>query len=171
MFIKSICKCLDNLFNSVSKQPIINNDTSNNVLYLNSNNNTKQIPLIEIPSTPSSPSNLHHNELSPSTPITQIRSYPDEGSTPKYPNNDHTKVTLSDFKPVKTLGKGAFGKVILVYNSELKTYFAMKTLKKDFIKKEKQIRNGPVVAAPGISHALPEFPILPLSLCKRRVCK
>jgi hypothetical protein len=37
-------------------------------------------------------------------------------------------------------------------------------------KKEKQIRNGLVVAAPGISHALPEFPISPLSLCERRVC-
>ena len=36
---------------------------------------------------------------------------------------------------VKLLGKGAFGKVVLVYNEELKKYFAMKTLKKAYIKK------------------------------------
>ena len=49
------------------------------------------------------------------------------------------KVTLNDFKILKTLGKGAFGKVLLVYNEELNKYFAMKILKKDFIKKNKQI--------------------------------
>ena len=139
MFIKSICKCLDTLFNSVSKQPNINTDPSTTSLHFTDTPTTKQIPLIEIPSTPSSPSDLPHSVITPSTPLTQIHSYPDEGSTPKYPNSVHNKVTLNDFKPVKTLGKGAFGKVILVYNSELKTYFAMKTLKKDFIKKEKQI--------------------------------
>ena len=49
------------------------------------------------------------------------------------------KVTLNDFKILKTLGKGAFGKVLLVHNEELNKYFAMKILKKDFIKKNKQI--------------------------------
>ena len=49
------------------------------------------------------------------------------------------KVTLNDFKILKTLGKGAFGKVLLVHNEELNKYFAMKILKKDFIKQNKQI--------------------------------
>ena len=31
---------------------------------------------------------------------------------------------------IKMLGKGAHGKVLLVYNEELKKYFAMKILKK-----------------------------------------
>ena len=55
------------------------------------------------------------------------------------PTSKTKKVSLNDFRIIKTLGKGAFGKVILVYNNDLKKYFAMKTLKKDFIKKNKQI--------------------------------
>ena len=52
-----------------------------------------------------------------------------------------SKVTLNDFQIIKLLGKGAFGKVLLVYNEELKKYFAMKTLKKDYIKKYKQTKH------------------------------
>ena len=54
------------------------------------------------------------------------------------------KVTLNDFKILKTLGKGAFGKVLLVHNEELNKYFAMKILKKDFIKQNKQIAHTKV---------------------------
>ena len=46
---------------------------------------------------------------------------------------------MKDFKIIKNLGKGAFGKVYLVFNSNMEKYFAMKTLKKEFIKKRKQI--------------------------------
>jgi serum/glucocorticoid-regulated kinase 2 len=42
---------------------------------------------------------------------------------------------------VKVLGTGAFGKVSLVYNEELKRYFAMKSLKKDYIKKYQQTKH------------------------------
>ena len=48
------------------------------------------------------------------------------------------KVSLKDFKILKKLGKGAFGKVLLVHNEELNKYFAMKILKKKFIEKNKQ---------------------------------
>ena len=51
------------------------------------------------------------------------------------------KVTLNDFQIIKLLGKGAFGKVLLVYNEELKKYFAMKTLRKDYIKKNQQTKH------------------------------
>jgi len=52
-----------------------------------------------------------------------------------------SKVTLNDFQIIKLLGKGAFGKVLLVYNEELKKYFAMKTLRKDYIKKNQQTKH------------------------------
>ena len=48
------------------------------------------------------------------------------------------KISLKDFKILKKLGKGAFGKVLLVHNEELNKYFAMKILKKKFIEKNKQ---------------------------------
>lgn len=48
------------------------------------------------------------------------------------------KISLNDFKMIKTLGKGTFAKVVLVYNKDLKKYFAMKSLKKNFIKQQKQ---------------------------------
>ena len=53
--------------------------------------------------------------------------------------SNSNKVSLKDFKIIKNLGKGAFGKVYLVFNSNMEKYFAMKTLKKEFIKKRKQI--------------------------------
>ena len=48
------------------------------------------------------------------------------------------KFSLKDFKILKKLGKGAFGKVLLVQNEELKKYYAMKILKKKFLEKNKQ---------------------------------
>jgi len=48
------------------------------------------------------------------------------------------KISLKDFKILNKLGKGAFGKVLLVHNEELNKYFAMKILKKKFIEKNKQ---------------------------------
>jgi protein-serine/threonine kinase len=48
------------------------------------------------------------------------------------------KVSLNDFKILKKLGKGAFGKVLLVHNEELNKYFAMKILKKKFLEKNMQ---------------------------------
>jgi serine/threonine protein kinase len=52
-----------------------------------------------------------------------------------------SKITLDDFQTVKVLGTGAFGKVSLVYNEELKRYFAMKALKKEYIKKSQQTKH------------------------------
>lgn len=40
---------------------------------------------------------------------------------------------LQDFKIVKMIGKGTFGKVFLVQHSKNKKFYAMKTLRKDII--------------------------------------
>lgn len=49
--------------------------------------------------------------------------------------------TIKDFTIIKTLGKGTFGKVLLVYNKTLDQYYAMKVLKKHNIKKNHQLSN------------------------------
>jgi serine/threonine protein kinase len=40
---------------------------------------------------------------------------------------------LSDFKIVKLIGQGGFGKVYLVKRQGTSTHYAMKVLRKDFI--------------------------------------
>ena len=92
--------------------------------------NEKKIPLLEL-------KELHKTK----NPIKEKENYDKK----EYQNKQFThKVTLNDFKILKTLGKGAFGKVLLVHNEELNKYFAMKILKKDFIKKNKQIAHTKV---------------------------
>ena len=92
--------------------------------------NEKKIPLLEL-------KELHKTK----NPIKKKENYDKK----EYQNKQFThKVTLNDFKILKTLGKGAFGKVLLVHNEELNKYFAMKILKKDFIKKNKQIAHTKV---------------------------
>ena len=60
----------------------------------------------------------------------------------EYQNKEFkSKITIDDFQIVKVLGTGAFGKVSLVYNEELKRYFAMKSLKKEYIKKYQQTKH------------------------------
>lgn len=49
------------------------------------------------------------------------------------------EVSLYDFRIIKTLGKGSFGKVVLVQHLELKTYYAMKILVKEQIKQFNQV--------------------------------
>ncbi|CAK85035.1 unnamed protein product (macronuclear) [Paramecium tetraurelia] len=53
------------------------------------------------------------------------------------------KVKLSDFKKLKPLGQGAYGKVMLVeyYKNGIQKLYAMKILEKKNIKKESQIRH------------------------------
>lgn len=48
-------------------------------------------------------------------------------------------ISLHDFRIIKTLGKGSFGKVVLVQHKELKSYYAMKILLKEQLKQTNQI--------------------------------
>ena len=54
-------------------------------------------------------------------------------STPKETSSLHssTAVTKADFKILKVIGRGSFGKVYLVQKKDGDQLFAMKTLKKD----------------------------------------
>ncbi len=117
----TITKCCEKLFskpqNSFEKLSSLRKIEISEI----SKNNTieKRIPLIEIKEKENENINNSKNE---------------------YQSKQFThKITLNDFKILKTLGKGAFGKVLLVYNEELNKYFAMKILKKDFLKKNNQI--------------------------------
>jgi serine/threonine protein kinase len=48
-------------------------------------------------------------------------------------------ITLQDFKIIKTIGKGSFGKVLMVQNQKNKKYYAMKILKKGLLRKQNQV--------------------------------
>ena len=55
---------------------------------------------------------------------------------PKIPS-----ITTDDFKILKVIGRGSFGKVYLVQKRDTGEHFAMKTLKKDHIMKNQQKEN------------------------------
>ena len=56
---------------------------------------------------------------------------------PSKPDN----VTLDDFNMVKVLGRGAFGKVLLVEKKDTRQMYAMKSIQKDIVIKKSQIEN------------------------------
>ena len=49
------------------------------------------------------------------------------------------KVVLEQFDPIKVIGEGSYGKVMLVLHKPSRKYYALKTLRKDKIKQSKQI--------------------------------
>jgi serum/glucocorticoid-regulated kinase 2 len=51
------------------------------------------------------------------------------------------RINLNDYKIIKTIGRGAFGKVQLVRFKENNQVYAMKTLKKDVLIDQDQIEN------------------------------
>ena len=56
-------------------------------------------------------------------------------------DKDIKKVTLNDFKMIKVIGRGTFGKVCLAQYKKTKKYYAMKILKKNVILEHDQIKN------------------------------
>jgi serine/threonine protein kinase len=44
-------------------------------------------------------------------------------------------VSLQHFELIKVLGRGSFGKVMLVMHKENRSLYAMKTVRKDFVEK------------------------------------
>lgn len=51
------------------------------------------------------------------------------------------KVSLSDFNLISVLGKGAFGKVMLVEKKDTSQLFAMKSLRKEEIIEKNQVEH------------------------------
>ena len=139
--ISSLKDCFNNIFsksspNKITKEEFNIKSTEESNSYQNNNNenNHKIIPLIDIKE-----SQEKNNLLMSPKDSKEKEKYKDKDA---YQSKDFkSKITLDDFQTVKVLGTGAFGKVTLVYNEELKKYFAMKTLKKDYIKQYKQTRH------------------------------
>ena len=138
--LSSLKDCFNNIFSKSEKK--ISKDEFNIKLMSgeenknfaqnkNNNNNHKLIPLSDL-----SDSQDKNNMLSPQN---SKEKYKDKD---EYQNKEFkSKITIDDFQIVKVLGTGAFGKVSLVYNEELQRYFAMKSLKKDYIKKYQQTKH------------------------------
>jgi len=59
----------------------------------------------------------------------------------KYSESKNDKICIDDFKLIKVIGKGSFGKVTLVEHKESGDYFAMKVLKKANVVKRKQVEH------------------------------
>ena len=145
--ISSIKDCFNKTFSS-SKKEIKKEEFNLNLLSEkdkeNINNNIptqkskKMVQLLDIKESndENNNNNDNNNLLSPKN---SNEKYKDKDA---YQSKDFkSKITLDDFQTVKVLGTGAFGKVSLVYNEELKRYFAMKALKKEYIKKNQQTRH------------------------------
>ena len=136
----SLKDCFNNMFskqpNKIKKEEFnINSSKEENNITLKMDNenqkNQKIIPLLDLQE-----SQEKNNLLSPKN---SHEKYKDKDA---YQSKDFkSKITLDDFQTVKVLGTGAFGKVSLVYNEELKRYFAMKALKKEYIKKYQQTKH------------------------------
>ena len=129
----SIQDCLNNIFSKSNNQTNPKNDC--NIISLSDekdikntkNINEKKIPLLEISSNEDSNKimiNNKNNLLSP-------KGYEGKEKDAFQAKEFKSKVTLNDFQVIKMLGKGAFGKVLLVYNEELKKYQQTKHTKEE----------------------------------------
>ena len=118
-----ICSKLNDCIEFIFHKSSNFNNNKNNSLDINYNfKQEKRIPLIDVV-------NVDQNKLDDN----------DNLMNNSFQHKDFSnKVSLKDFKILKKLGKGAYGKVLLVHNEELNKYFAMKILKKKFIEKNKQ---------------------------------
>lgn len=136
----SLKDCFNNMFskqpNKINKEEFnINSSNDENNLTIkmepDPQKNQKIIPLLDLQES------QEKNNL-----LSQKNSHEKYKDKDAYQSKDFkSKITLDDFQTVKVLGTGAFGKVSLVYNEELKRYFAMKALKKEYIKKSQQTKH------------------------------
>ena len=86
---------------------------------------------------------LYNESLIPdSANIKSSRSSIDYGEFPTFRTSiggENTPATLEDFKHLKILGQGSFGKVVLVKNENNNKLYAMKILDKKYIVKKNQV--------------------------------
>jgi serine/threonine protein kinase len=79
------------------------------------------------------------------TPVGLMREHPDFKTSGK--DGDHTfkgdspKTILKDFELIKVIGKGSFGKVMLVRKKDTRSLYAMKVLNKGNVVKRKQVEH------------------------------
>jgi len=64
-----------------------------------------------------------------------------ETPKPKIPSTFDQTAKFEDFKVLKVLGRGSFGKVLLVEHTTKKELYAMKSLKKDVLLNQEQVEN------------------------------
>ena len=134
----SLKNCFNNIFSKSNKKipkeefniKLLSEENKDHIQITSNNVNHKLIPLSDLSDSQEKNTNII-------SPQNSKEKYKDE-----YQNKEFkSKITINDFQIVKVLGTGAFGKVSLVYNEELKRYFAMKSLKKDYIKKNQQTKH------------------------------
>ena len=65
-----------------------------------------------------------------------MESFENSEKLKKYTNN---KLTIEDFTIIKVVGKGSYGKVLLVKKNEEETIYAMKIMKKLSMVKKNQV--------------------------------
>ena len=141
--ISSIKDCLNNIFSKSNNLNIQKNDfniiqqSEEKNIQNTKNINENSIPLLTL-SENTGQNNINNYDVNNLLSPRDIHLKEKDAYQAK---EFKSKVTLKDFQMIKLLGKGAFGKVVLVYNEELKKYFAMKTLKKAYIKKYQQTKH------------------------------
>ena len=115
--------------------PILNNNNNENINNNQNNNNNINNSL----------NNNHHinNNLSSNDPKRLLAEMLQRTRTKTIYSNHKTvkEVKLEDFKILKILGRGSFGKVCLVEYIPTKEIYAMKSLKKDILIEQEQIEN------------------------------
>ncbi|KAH7819187.1 putative serine/threonine kinase [Monocercomonoides exilis] len=98
---------------------------------------TLPVPQTESKRSPFSPASISSD--SPDIPRPKPTML-DLNALMRLPSNKE-KVSPGDFIPIRTIGKGSFGKVLLVKKRETEEYFALKILRKDEIVKENQVQH------------------------------
>ena len=78
---------------------------------------------------------LYHDKLVPDLSVSE----PQSNRISTRSSLESSNLSLEDFKTLKTLGKGSFGKVYLVKNINTDKIYAMKVLDKQFVIQKKQI--------------------------------
>ena len=84
------------------------------------------------------PNSNEHPKINKNTEKKMNQNFKNKGENILIENKE-SKITLQDFQKLKVLGRGAFGKVVLVKFLQTNELFALKILKKKFIIKKKQI--------------------------------
>ena len=121
-----------NNINNLNNDSIDNNNSNAYKIYYSSTNNDNN----KIEGKKSNNSNFLSNI---NININNTQKEKNKEGTIFSKNKDIKKVTLNDFKLLKVLGRGTFGKVCLAQYKATKKYYAMKIMKKNIILEHNQV--------------------------------